>query len=72
MGWQGDVLRIRVRAKPEGGKANDAVCRLLARALGVPPSAVTIARGASSREKLMQVQGLEDADIPRQLDATVD
>ena len=71
VGWQGDVLRLRVRAAPDGGKANDAVCRLLARALGVPPSAVTIARGASSREKLVQIQGPDDEDIRRRLVATV-
>jgi len=71
MGWQGDVLRLRVRAAPEAGKANEAVCRLLARVLGLPPSAVVIARGASSREKLVQIEGLDGEEVRRRLATTI-
>ena len=48
-------ISIKVRAKPEDGAANAAVLALLARALGVPRSAVTLLRGATSREKLVQL-----------------
>ena len=41
VGWQDDTLQIRVRAPAERGKANDAVCRLIAKALGLPGSSVS-------------------------------
>ncbi len=48
-------LTAKVRAKPEDGKANDAVRTLLAAALGVAPSRVELLRGATSREKQFRV-----------------
>ena len=50
-------LLAKVRAKPEDGKANAAVRELLAAALGVAASQVTLLRGATSREKLLQIGG---------------
>jgi hypothetical protein len=68
-GWQGDVLRVRVREKAEKGRANEAVAKLLAKSLGVPASAVTLKRGPTSREKLFEVEGLDDAELRRRLGA---
>ena len=51
-------LRVRVAAPPAEGMANDRLCRLLARELGVRPSAVTLRRGTRSREKEVVVTGL--------------
>ncbi len=48
-------LVAKVRAKPEGGKANEAVIALVATALGIAPSRVKLLRGATSREKMLQV-----------------
>ena len=48
-------LQMKVRTKPEDGKANDAVLALLADALGVAPSRLHLLRGATSREKLVQI-----------------
>lgn len=45
-------ILIRVAAAPTDGKANDAVRRLLATALGVAPSRLTLLRGAAARDKL--------------------
>ncbi|MBI2912558.1 MAG: DUF167 domain-containing protein [Chloroflexi bacterium] len=69
LGWQGDVLRMSVRAAPERGRANTAVCRLLARQLGVPASNVTLVRGAASRDKLLFVDGLNEDEVRRRLTA---
>ncbi len=53
----GPRLRIGVTEAPEGGRANDAVCALMAQALGVARSAVQVAVGATSREKRLHVVG---------------
>lgn len=47
----GDPIRIRVTAPPAEGAANDAVRRLLARALGVAPTRLTLVQGAAARDK---------------------
>ncbi len=48
-------LLLRVRAKPQDGAANDAVLALLAEALGIATSRLRLLRGATSREKLVQI-----------------
>ncbi len=57
------MLLVRVSAPPVGGRANDAVCRLLAKRLGVPPSSVSVVRGAGSSEKHVEVEGMDAAAI---------
>lgn len=69
-GWQGDVLKIAVRAAPERGKANEAVCDLLAGCLGIPATQVSLRRGVSSREKLLFVDGLSEEEVRRRLAST--
>lgn len=54
-------LKARVRAVPEDGKANAALCALLAKTLGVAKSAVTVERGATARLKAVKVVGDADA-----------
>jgi uncharacterized protein YggU (UPF0235/DUF167 family) len=60
-GWapssDGQRLRIGVSEPAEDGRANRAVCATLARALNVPAGAVTVAAGATSREKWLRVSG---------------
>lgn len=51
-------LRVAVRERPEKGKANKAIARLLARTLGVAPSCVELLRGEASREKSFAVHGI--------------
>ena len=51
------VLKARVRALPREGEANDALCRLIAKSLGVAPRAVTLTSGATSRVKRLTVSG---------------
>lgn len=46
-----DQILIRVTAQPADGEANDAIRKLLARAMGVAPSRLTLVRGQSSRDK---------------------
>ncbi|HEX2426400.1 MAG TPA: DUF167 domain-containing protein [Gaiellaceae bacterium] len=64
VGRYGDGWKVRVTAAPEGGKANEAVLRLLAEALGVPRHDLQLASGTSSRDKVITFVGLstETAD----------
>jgi len=66
-GWDGDLLRVRVAAPPVEGKANDALLRLLAEALGVPPSRLRLVRGRTSREKVVAVEGVSGEDVRARL-----
>ena len=67
VGWQDEALRVRVRAQAERGKANDAVCRLIAKALGLPGSGVSIVRGAAARGKILEIEGIDDEEARRKL-----
>jgi uncharacterized protein YggU (UPF0235/DUF167 family) len=56
VGWLGDArdeLGVRVSVAPEGGKANAAVVRVLARSMGIPKSTIALVRGHTSRHKLV-------------------
>jgi uncharacterized protein (TIGR00251 family) len=59
VGERGGAVVIRVTAPPVDGKANDALCRLVAKAAGVPPSRVSVVRGRSARDKVVRVEGVE-------------
>lgn len=69
-GWALDetgrpVLRIRVSAPPVDGAANAALESLLAKALGLPRSAVGVARGQTARVKQVEIAGRDMADLAR-------
>ena len=51
------MLRVRVKAVPDKGRANAAVTALLAKALGVPKSAVRLVSGDTARLKTVEVEG---------------
>jgi len=51
------VAKIRVRAVPEDGKANDALIRLVAQALDLPRSTLRLQSGATARTKVLAISG---------------
>lgn len=57
-GMLGDRLKVSVSAPPEGGKANAAVCALVAEALGVAVRGVVVSEGHSQPRKTLTVAGL--------------
>jgi uncharacterized protein (TIGR00251 family) len=61
VGVRDGVLVVRVTAPPLEGRANRALCALLAKRLRVAPSRVTVVRGEHSRDKLVEVDGIEQA-----------
>jgi uncharacterized protein len=54
---------IRVTAPPVDGKANDALCRLIAKKAGVAPSKVSVVRGHTAREKVVRVEGIDESAL---------
>lgn len=66
--FQGDVLRVRVTAPPERGKANEGVAEVLAKALAVPKGRIRLVKGAASRDKLFAVERLDAAEARRRLE----
>lgn len=57
-GLLGDRLKVAVSAPPEGGKANKAVCKLLASALGVPTRDVSVTAGHTQPQKTTTILGV--------------
>lgn len=70
VGLLGDKLKVKVAAPPENGKANAAVCRLIAQTLGVAASAVRVVRGASQPNKCIEVRGVDAATLLAKLTVT--
>ncbi len=68
-GWRGDLLLARVTAPPVDGRANEALRRLLAQALDAPVRDVTIVAGLASREKLIEVSGIDEGALRARLNA---
>lgn len=66
-GERGGALLVRVTAPPVDGKANDAVRRLLAKRLGIAPGRVSIVRGAAGRDKLVEIEGMDEEAVRRAL-----
>lgn len=60
-GMRDGRLLVRVSAPPVDGRANAAVCALLAKAAGVPKRAVSVVRGESARDKRVRIEGDEPA-----------
>jgi uncharacterized protein (TIGR00251 family) len=58
-------LLVRVTAAPADGKANAAACALLAKALRVPKGAVRVQRGATSRDKVVSIDGMDEREVKR-------
>lgn len=71
-GIHGDALRIRVREPADRGRANVAVGRTLAAALGLRPAQVTLTAGGSSRTKRFRVEGCSRAELRDALRAATD
>jgi uncharacterized protein YggU (UPF0235/DUF167 family) len=67
IGRHGSAWKLRVAAAPERGKANDAVVALLAETLELPRASVTLVSGAGSRDKIVELAGLEPDEVERRL-----
>ncbi len=68
-GWLGEFLKIRVSAKPEKGKANEAVVALLAKTLRISKNDISISSGVSSSRKMLKIRELTNSEIIARLPA---
>jgi uncharacterized protein len=69
VGRHGDGWKVRVAAAPERGRANAALVALLAETLGVPLAAIRVAAGQTHRRKVVEIDGLDEQEAGRRLDA---
>ena len=58
VGWEEKVLKVRLTVVPEKGKANAALITLLSKHFKVPKSDITIVKGETSRNKIVEVKDL--------------
>ena len=72
VGRHGEAVKVRVAASPEGGRANEAVVKLIAETLAVKPSAVKILSGESSRSKRVEIAEIEEDEVRRLLELALD
>jgi uncharacterized protein (TIGR00251 family) len=63
----GDAYKLRLAAPPVDGKANEACVRFFAERFGVARSAVRIVQGVSGRLKVVEIDGIDPADVERTL-----
>lgn len=66
-GMRDGVLHARVTAPPINGEANEALCRMIAKRLGIAPSKVKVIRGGKSRQKVVGVATLDKVALERAL-----
>jgi uncharacterized protein (TIGR00251 family) len=69
VGRHGEAWKVRVAAPPEGGRANDAVVRLLADALALPQRDIAIVSGHGARDKVVSVAGIAPEEAERRLES---
>lgn len=67
VGFEDGVLRVKIAAPPVKGKANRELVGFLSKLLGVSKGSITIEKGATSRRKLIAIEGLSQAEALRRL-----
>ncbi len=67
VGWLGTALKVKVHAPALEGRANDQLLDFFAEALGVPRRDLTLLRGDKSRQKLVRITGLDEAELRARL-----
>lgn len=63
VGRHADAWKVKVKAPPEGGRANKELCEFLAKLLGVPKRAVTVLGGQTSRNKILAIAGVTETQV---------
>lgn len=69
VGWNGETLKVHVHAPAVEGAANAALIDLLAAILAVPRRSIRIVNGATSRTKLVEIQGTDSVTCTQRVEA---
>ncbi|MGE9294781.1 MAG: DUF167 domain-containing protein [Puniceicoccales bacterium] len=69
VGWQGDVLKIRIAAPPVDGAANAELVKFLSKQLGVAKRAITNLSGETGRRKMLEIEGLDEVELAKKIPA---
>jgi uncharacterized protein (TIGR00251 family) len=70
-GLHGDALKIRLKAPPVDGKANETLIEFLAETLGLPQRQITLLAGHTSRQKRLSLQGITARQVEISLGISV-
>jgi uncharacterized protein len=65
MNWNAGILKVRIKAPPEKGKANKELIHFLAKLLGTAPTNLELVSGESSRNKRVRIRGMTDSSVRR-------
>ena len=68
-GTMGNAVKIKLRAPPVEGRANEALVEFLSEQLDLPRRAISLERGETSRQKLLRIEGLDLATVRARLGA---
>jgi uncharacterized protein (TIGR00251 family) len=66
-GFEGEAVKVRLKAPPVEGRANEALVAFLADLLEVSRARVEIVRGSTGRKKLLKIRGMTAAELMRRL-----
>jgi uncharacterized protein len=69
VGWEGDLLKVRLRARAVEGRANRSLLDYLAGRLGLRPYQVQLLRGERSREKVIEVDLSSREEVASRLES---
>jgi len=65
--WEQGSLKVRLTAPPVDGLANEALVALLAERLALPKRSIAIVRGATNRQKTVEITGITLAEVEKRL-----
>ncbi|HLQ27606.1 MAG TPA: DUF167 domain-containing protein [Ktedonobacteraceae bacterium] len=65
--WEQGNLKVRLTAPPVDGAANEALVALLAERLGLPKRSISIVRGTTTRQKMVEISGISLEDVKHKL-----
>jgi uncharacterized protein (TIGR00251 family) len=68
VGWKDGVLQARVKAPPVEGKANEALCRMVAAKLGIASGRVAVVSGQTGRSKRVRIEGVDAGTVAARLE----
>ena len=67
VGFEGDLLKVRLTSPPVDGAANTELVKLLSKKLHIAKSAITIVSGETARTKRLRIEGVSNDQLRRQL-----